>query len=88
MAAIHRGRADDELGVYEAVPEDSREVVRMRKVALGDVYNDQIEVLPSGSEVRPGARVVVSTAERLADGVAVHSLQNNPTTAGTPSEAK
>jgi multidrug efflux pump subunit AcrA (membrane-fusion protein) len=88
MVAIHRGRSDDELGVYEAVTEDSGEVVRMRKVAVGDVYNDQIEVLPSGSEVQPGARIVISTAERLADGVAVHSLQDNPATAATPLEAK
>jgi RND family efflux transporter MFP subunit len=88
MAAIHRGRTADELVVYEVVTKNSGEVVRMRKVALGDIYNNQVEVLPSGSEVRQGARVVVSTAERLAEGVAVRTLQGHPTAAAAPEDAK
>jgi RND family efflux transporter MFP subunit len=71
MAAIHRGRSDGELVVYEAVDEGARRVARLRKVAVGEVFDNQIEVLPSGSEVGRGASVVVSTAERLADGIAV-----------------
>ena len=56
MAAIHRGRTADELVVYEAVTEDNQEVVRMRKVALDGIYNNQVEVLPSGSEVQAGCK--------------------------------
>ena len=88
MSAIHRGRTADELIVYEVVTENSREAVRMRKVALGDIYNNQVEILSDGSEVRPGARIVLSTAERLTDNMAVHSLQDNPTTGTTSGEAK
>jgi len=84
MAAIHRGRSADDLVVYEAVTDNSREVVRMRKVSLGDIYNNQVEILPQGSEVGAGAHIVVSTAERLSDGVMVRSLQDNPTTATRP----
>jgi hypothetical protein len=49
MSAIHRGRTADELIVYEVVTENSREVVRMRKVALGDIYNNQVEILPTAA---------------------------------------
>lgn len=88
MAAIHHGRTADELVVYEAVSENGREVVRMRKVALGDVYNNQVEVLSANSEVRPGSKIVVSTAERLEDGLAVKVTQDNPDSAATLPEAK
>jgi membrane fusion protein, multidrug efflux system len=88
MAAIHQGRSPDELRVYEVATENGRDIVRTRKVALGGVYNNQVEVLPSGSEIRPGARIVISTAERLTDGAAVQSLQDKPTTVVTPQEAK
>jgi RND family efflux transporter MFP subunit len=71
MDAIHRGRCDGELLVYEAVDEGARKVARLRKVAVGEVFDNQIEVLPKGSDVRRGANVVVSTAERLADGAVV-----------------
>lgn len=79
MAAIHQGRSPDDLIVYEVVSatgdapgESGRSgVVRQRKVALGGIYNNQVEVLPAGSEVRAGSRIVISTAERLADGVPV-----------------
>jgi multidrug efflux system membrane fusion protein len=74
LYAIHRGTTGD-LFVYEVVTEDGRELVRMRKVALGGVYNNQVEVLAEGSEVRPGAMVVVTTGERLTDGLAVHTMQ-------------
>jgi RND family efflux transporter MFP subunit len=83
MAAIHRGRTADDLVVYEIVTANGHEAVRMRKVALGGIYNNQVEVLREGSEVRPGTRVVVSTAERLADGVAVYIVQDKPATAAT-----
>ena len=50
MAAIHKGASAQEFMVYELVTENGRDVVRARKVALGGVYNNQVEVLPAGSE--------------------------------------
>ncbi|HZL98938.1 MAG TPA: efflux RND transporter periplasmic adaptor subunit [Planctomycetota bacterium] len=88
MTAIHRGSSTDELIVYEAVTEDGREVVRARKVALGGVYNNQVEVLPAGSEVRPGSLVVVTTAERLTDGAVVRVMQESELSPATLSEAR
>ena len=44
--------------VYELVVENGREVVRARKVALGGVYNNQAEIVPAGSEVQSGSRIV------------------------------
>jgi RND family efflux transporter MFP subunit len=93
MAAIHQGRSPDDLIVYEVSIEASGdgagvggEVVRPRKVALGGIYDNQVEVLPAGSEVRAGSRIVVSTAERLADGVLVRSTQDNTEPAATLAE--
>ena len=88
MAAIHQGASPDELMVYELVAENGRDVVRASKVALGGVYNNQVEIVPTGSEVQAGSKVVVSTAERLADGVAVRVIQDNTDTAATLAEAK
>jgi len=97
MAAIHQGRSPDDLIVYEVSTEARSaggngagvggEVVRPRKVALGGIYDNQVEVLPAGSEVRAGSRIVVSTAERLADGVLVRPTQDNTEPAATLAEA-
>jgi hypothetical protein len=76
MAAIHQGRSPDDLVVYEMVVESGRDVVRTRKVALGGIYNNQVEVLPAGSEVKAGSKIVVSTAERLTDGITVRAMQD------------
>lgn len=89
MTAIHQGAAPGQLMVYESVDEGGREVVRARKVSLGAVYNNQVEVLSAGSEVRAGSKVVLTTAERLADGVFVRALQDNNTgSAAMLTEAK
>jgi len=79
MAAIHQGRSPDDLIVYEVASETGggRDVVRRRTVALGGIYNNQVEVLSAGSEVGPGSKIVVSTAERLADGVLIQLTQDN-----------
>lgn len=87
MAAIHRGRSADELMVYEAVLENGREVVKARKVSLGDIYNNQVDVLLAGSEVQPGSKIVVTTAERLTDGLTVRVINDNLATAATLTEA-
>ncbi len=88
MAAIHRGRAAEELIVYEAVVENGQDVVRARRVALGGVYNNQVEVVPDGSDLRSGARVVVTTAERLTDGLPVRVIPEGNTSVAMLPEAK
>jgi RND family efflux transporter MFP subunit len=88
MAGIHQGGSPDDLVVYELVDEGGRNVVRTRKVTLGGVYNNQVEVLPAGSEVRAGSRIVVSTAGRLADGLPARVTPDTSDSAATVAEAK
>lgn len=87
LAAIHGSRSVDELIVYEAVSERGQDVVRARTVVLGGVYDNQVEVLPA-SAVRPGSRVVVTTAERLSDGLPVHVIPESQALAAGLREAK
>ncbi len=88
MTAIHRGRSSEELIVYEAVTENGREVVRARQVSLGGVYDNQVEVVSAGSELRQGSEVVVTTAERLTDGVLVRVMRESTSSPSMLSEAK
>ncbi len=88
MAAIHQGASPDALMVYEVVDENGRQVVRARKVALGGVYNNEVQVVPIGSDVRSDSKIVVTTAERLADGMSVRVMQDNTDSAVSPTEAK
>ena len=88
MVAIHQGQSPDELMVYEATNEKSADVVKKRKVTLGGVFNNQVEVLPVGSEVQAGSKIVITTAERLSDGASVQVLQENPDSSTTLPEAK
>jgi len=88
MAAIHQGTTPQDLTVYELVAENGRDAVRSRKVSLGGVYNNQGEVLPAGSEIHQGSKVVVTTAERLTDGISVRLMQDDNTdTAATTQPA-
>jgi multidrug efflux system membrane fusion protein len=87
MSAIHPGLRPEELTVYEVVTEGGRDVVRTRKVALGGIYNNAVEVLPDTSEVQPGARVVLTTTELLSDGAAVRVIQDTTAPATTRPEA-
>lgn len=87
MAAIHQGATPNDLMVFEIVDENGRPVVKARKVALGGVYNNQVEVLVAGSDVHAGSRIVVTTAERLADGMTVQ-LREDTDAAATLAEAK
>ena len=57
-------------------------------VSLGGVYNNQVEVLPDSSQVQVGSKIVITTAERLADGMAVQLIQDNTDSAATLAEAK
>jgi multidrug efflux pump subunit AcrA (membrane-fusion protein) len=88
MVAIHQGKSPDELMVYEATSEKSGEVVNKRKVTLGGVFNNQMEVLPEGSDVHAGSKIVITTAERLSDGASVQVLQENSNASTTLPEAK
>jgi RND family efflux transporter MFP subunit len=88
MVAIHQGRIADELMVYEAIQEQSGAVVRKKKVSLGGVYNNKVEVLPEGSAVHAGSRIVITTAERLSDGASVQVLQDTPDSSATLPEGK
>jgi hypothetical protein len=88
MAAIHQGASPGDLIVYELVDEGGRQVVRARKVALGGVYNNHVEVVAADSEVRSGSRIVVTTAERLSDGITVRLIQDNTNSAAPLAEAK
>jgi RND family efflux transporter MFP subunit len=88
MTAIHEGRTRDELVVYEVVSENGHEVTRTRRVSLGGVYNNQIEVLSQGSDVRPGSRVAVTTSERLTDGSIVRVMPESTGSAMALREVK
>ena len=83
MAAIHQGDSPSDLIVYELVDENGREVVRARKVALGGIYNNEVEVIAAGSQVHAGSRIVVSTAERLTNGIAVRATEDGANSADT-----
>jgi hypothetical protein len=73
--------------VYELVDEGGRQVVRARKVSLGGVYNNQVEILSDGSQVQAGSKIVITTAERLTDGLTVRLVQDNTDSATTLAEA-
>jgi RND family efflux transporter MFP subunit len=88
LSAIHRGASTDELMVYEAVEENGGDVVRARKVALGGIYNTRVDILPAGSEVKPGSRIIVTTAERLTEGLAVRVMQDHHSSTALPMEAR
>jgi RND family efflux transporter MFP subunit len=88
MAAVHRGRSLDELIVYEAVAENGGEVARARLVAVGGVYDNQVEVVPAGSELREGSQAIVTTAERLCDGALVRVIRESRSSPATLLEAR
>lgn len=57
MAAIHEGSAPGQFIVYELHSETGRATARARKVVLGGIYNNQVQILTAGSEVKTGSRV-------------------------------
>jgi multidrug efflux pump subunit AcrA (membrane-fusion protein) len=88
MTAIHQGRSPDQLIVYEVVAENGADRARSRRVSLGGVYNNQVEVLREGSDVAPAARIAVTTSERLAEGTVVQVMLTSTDPAVTLPEAK
>lgn len=88
MAAIHRGESPEDRIVYEAVEENGREVARVRKVRLGGVFNNMVEVIPGESEVKSGAKVVLTTAERLTDSTLIRVVHDNQSSGAILTEAR
>lgn len=88
LTAIHQGRTKGDLMVYEVVSENGRDVARTRSVAVGGVFDNDIEVQPQASDLRAGARVAVSTGERLTDGIAVRVMPATNDPAAKLPEAK
>jgi RND family efflux transporter MFP subunit len=74
LEAIQPAPATREPIVFEAVREGQGTVARARKVALDGIDDDRVVVRLEGSEVRPGASVVVVGADRLHDGRAIRVL--------------
>ncbi len=75
MAAIQQGTAQEELVTYVVVEEDGRQVARRRRVQLGAIYDNRIEIaLSPATEVHDGDAIVASGAARLTDGQEVRVL--------------
>lgn len=71
MIAVHEAGLSGGLSVYEVCDEDGEDVARRRRVVLGGVSGNQVEILAAQSEVQSGARIAVTTGERLGDGLPV-----------------
>ena len=74
MTAIHKSGSGDTLMVYEIASDGGHDTVRTRKVSLGGVFNNQVEVLTAGSDVCPGSRIAITTSERLSDGMQIQVI--------------
>jgi len=74
--------------VYEVVAENGSDVARSRRVSLGGVYDNQVEVLPERSDVGPASRIAVTTSERLAEGTVVQVMLPSTDSAVTLTEAR
>lgn len=70
MTAVQRGAAAGETVVYAVTGPESGAQVSRRRVVLGGLYNNQVEVL-AGSEVREGDRVVTAGASLVSEGQSV-----------------
>ena len=74
MTAVQRGATPGATAVFVVSDAAGHAVAQRRGVALGGVFDNQVEVLAAGSEVKPGDTVVVTNAWRLDDGRAVSVL--------------
>jgi RND family efflux transporter MFP subunit len=77
MSAIHDGGPAGGLMVYEIVDANGQSLAKRRQVALGGVFDNQVEVLASGSEVGAGSRIAMTTSERLSDGLRVRVMSES-----------
>ena len=77
MTAVQRGPSKQDFIVYKVCAEAGRTVVRQRRVELGGVYDNRIQVKPGGhTEVAAGDAVVVTGAARLSEGQEVRVLRD------------
>jgi RND family efflux transporter MFP subunit len=75
MTAIGRGESAAETAVFAVVDEAGRKVARKRRVALGGVYDNRIQLIEdSRSQVGQGAVIVVTGTFRLSEGQEVRVL--------------
>jgi len=75
LTAIHRGLRPDEYLVYTVVSERGMKVARQRRVKLGGIADNRIQLLPgSESQVGPGDAVVVAGSFRLTEGQPVRVI--------------
>ena len=75
MTAIGRGDSPEETTVYTVVDDHGRKVVRRRRVELGGVYDNRIELTEGGqSQVGEGDSIVVTGAFRLSEGQEIRIL--------------
>lgn len=77
MTAIQRGEKPGEMAVYKLETNGGKARVRRTRVSLGGVYNNQVEVLTSSSEVKVGDRIVVAGAWRLDEGREVRVVEES-----------
>ncbi|GEM_PF-1194244 len=73
MTAVQRGAGPGEMVVYVVTGPDTGAQVSRRRVVLGGLYNNQVEVL-TGSEVREGDRIVTAGASLVNEGQAVRVI--------------
>ena len=78
MTAIQRGQHPGEMVVYVIEERREQSFTRRRRVELGGVYNNQIEIKVDSSDVYLGDRVAVTGAWRLEDGAVVRVLPRDP----------
>jgi len=75
MTAIQRGATPEELIVYAVIDEKGQNVARKRRVKLGGIYDNRIQLIEGApSEVGLGDVIVVTGAFRLIDGQLVRLL--------------
>jgi RND family efflux transporter MFP subunit len=76
LASIVRGADRDDVAVYTVAEAGGRTTVRKRRVALGPVFDNRVQLLEgSPSEVRVGDRIIVNGAFRVTDGQTVRTLE-------------
>ncbi|MEK7867207.1 MAG: efflux RND transporter periplasmic adaptor subunit [Planctomycetota bacterium] len=73
MTAVQRGAAPGEMVVYVVTGPDTGAQVSRRRVVLGGLYDNQVEVL-AGSEVREGDRIVTAGASLVNEGQSVRVI--------------
>jgi RND family efflux transporter MFP subunit len=78
LPSLQRGQGPTDVVVFEVVTDDhGQAVARRRRVELDGLSDDLARVRTgpgAGTELRPGARVVVTGADRLVDGERVRPL--------------